>query len=78
MQIWVNGQVRTAPEGLTVDALLQELDIRSEHVAVEVNLDIVDRREFGRRALLDGDRVEILSFIGGGSDLSSSPCTRRA
>jgi thiamine biosynthesis protein ThiS len=36
-------------------------------VAVELNLEILDRATFGQRQLKEGDRVEILSFIGGGS-----------
>ena len=53
--------------GLTVAGLLQELDIRSDRVAVELNLTILDRSEFDGRNLQEGDRVEIISFIGGGT-----------
>ena len=47
--------------------LLRELDIRTERVAVELNLEILDRKEFELRGLKEGDRLEILSFIGGGA-----------
>jgi thiamine biosynthesis protein ThiS len=47
--------------------LLRELAIKTERVAVELNLEILDRKEFDQRLLKQGDRVEILSFIGGGS-----------
>ena len=66
MQIRVNGEVRMCAVGTTVAGLLEELQIRSDRVAVEVNQEIVERQDFGRRSLLDGDQVEILSFIGGG------------
>ncbi len=66
MQIQVNGVQRTAPNGLTIAGLLRELEVRPERVAVELNLEIVDRQEFERRTLQEGDRVEIISFIGGG------------
>lgn len=66
LQIHVNGQVRDCPSGSTVGDLLRELDITSERVAVELNLEIVDRKDFELRGLRQGDRVEILSFIGGG------------
>jgi thiamine biosynthesis protein ThiS len=46
---------------------LQDLEIRTERVAVELNLEILDRTAFGQRLLKEGDRVEILSFIGGGT-----------
>ena len=67
MEIRVNGESRVTRSDATVADLLNELDIRSERVAVELNLEILDRSEFGQRRLTDGDRVEILSFIGGGS-----------
>jgi thiamine biosynthesis protein ThiS len=66
MHIHVNGEQRTLAAGLTVAGLLQELDIRSDRVAVELNLTILDRSEFDGRSLQEGDRVEIISFIGGG------------
>jgi sulfur carrier protein len=67
MQIQVNGERRDCRSGLTVGDLLRELDIKTERVAVELNLEIVDRKEFEFRDLKEGDRVEILSFIGGGA-----------
>lgn len=67
IQIHVNGQTRTWRNGATVADLLHELEIKAERVAVELNLEILDRATFDQRLLKDGDRVEILSFIGGGS-----------
>ena len=66
IQIHVNGEMRGWRSGGTVAELLQELAIKNERVAVELNLEILDRKDFGQRGLKDGDRVEILSFIGGG------------
>ena len=66
MQIVVNGERRDAAVGTTVGDLLRELEIRPDRVAVEVNLEILDRQEFARRGLREGDRVEIISFMGGG------------
>ena len=68
IHIQVNGELQTAPSGSTVAGLLQQLDIRSDRVAVEVNLHIVDRQNFERQSLQEGDRVEIISFIGGGAE----------
>jgi sulfur carrier protein len=68
LHIQVNGESRTTQAGATVADLLQELKVRPEQVAVEVNLQILDRGEFARRGLNEGDRVEIISFIGGGSE----------
>jgi sulfur carrier protein len=66
MQIQVNGERRDCRSGSTVGDLLRELDIKTERVAVELNLEILDRKVFESRGLKEGDRVEILSFIGGG------------
>jgi sulfur carrier protein len=67
IQIHVNGEARSWRGGATIADLLQDLDIRTERVAVELNLEILDRATFDQRPLKDGDRVEIMSFIGGGS-----------
>ncbi|HQR14441.1 MAG TPA: sulfur carrier protein ThiS [Nitrospira sp.] len=68
MTIQVNGESRGIGDGHTVAALLRELDIRADRVAVELNLEILDRKDFETRGLREGDRVEILSFIGGGAE----------
>lgn len=67
MIIYVNGESRGIGDGETVAALLHELEIRADRVAVELNLEILDRKDFETRGLREGDRVEILSFIGGGA-----------
>lgn len=66
MQIHVNGQMRMTTDGSTVGDLLREMEIRADRVAVEVNMEVLERQEFERRGLRDGDRVEIMGFIGGG------------
>ena len=68
IQIQVNGEQRGWLTDATVGDLLRELAIKTERVAVELNLEILDRKEFDQRRLKQGDRVEILSFIGGGSE----------
>ena len=69
MKIHINGEVREVFEGLPVIALLDELGVQKERVAVELNLDIVPKGRFADTILKDGDRVEIVSFVGGGSDM---------
>jgi sulfur carrier protein len=72
IQIQVNGEQRGSQAGATVGDLLRELGIKTERVAVELNLEILDRKEFDQRSLKQGDRVEILSFIGGGSSTETN------
>ena len=67
IKIHLNGEARTWRSDATVEDLLRALDIKTERVAVELNLEILDRAAFGQRQIKDGDRVEIMSFIGGGS-----------
>lgn len=72
IQIQVNGEPRGCRADATVGDLLRELAIKTERVAVELNLEILDCKEFDQRSLKQGDRVEILSFIGGGSSTDYS------
>jgi len=73
IHIHVNGEARTWRSGATVADLLQDLGIRIERVAVELNLEILDRTAFDQRQLKSGDRVEILGFIGGGTVAGIEP-----
>lgn len=66
MRITVNGDAREVRRGMTVAELLGELRIKDERVAVEVNLDVVRRPDRAARVLAEGDRVEVVSFVGGG------------
>ncbi len=76
VHIQVNGERRECRVGSTVGDVLRELEIKTERVAVELNLEILDRKEFDRRNLQEGDRLEILTFIGGGADRFSAPLAR--
>jgi sulfur carrier protein len=66
MRITVNGEEREVEEGLSVRGLLRLLSIKEARVAVEVNLDVIRRDKLDDRILLEGDKVEIVSFVGGG------------
>jgi thiazole synthase len=64
--ISVNGEVRSAPAGMRLAALLAELGLDARTVAVERNRVIVPRSTFAEVALQEGDRFEIVQFVGGG------------
>jgi thiamine biosynthesis protein ThiS len=68
MRIVLNGESREVPEACSVASLLAQLQLKDEGVAVEVNLNIIDRRAFAATCLQDGDRVELIGFIGGGKE----------
>ncbi len=66
MQVVVNGEARDVPEGTTVAALLALVGAPAAGVAVEVNQSVVRRAEHAARALAPGDRVEVVTLVGGG------------
>jgi sulfur carrier protein len=66
MTVTINGAPRTLPEGTTVAALVAELGFGEKKVAVEVNRELVVKREWDAAVLKDGDRVELVTFVGGG------------
>jgi thiazole synthase len=68
LQIHVNGEIRTTPRGTTVATLLATMGVDPARVAVEKNHDVVPRRTWAEAPIADGDRIEIVAFIGGGSD----------
>lgn len=66
MELWINGERQDVPSGLTVATLLLHLGLRAERVAVELNEVVIRKEQRSEKALAPGDRVEIVSFVGGG------------
>lgn len=66
MNIQVNGQGREVAIGSTIETLLGDLGVTQPHVAVEVNLKVVPRAQHRETTLSDGDRVEVVTLVGGG------------
>jgi thiamine biosynthesis protein ThiS len=66
MNLTVNGEDRSFGALGSLLDLVTELGLDARKVAVEHNLEIVPRSAYGRTALTDGDRIEIVHFIGGG------------
>lgn len=69
MQIVLNGQPRELaldPQTATVDGLIQLLEMKADRVAVEQNGEIVRRPVWAATNVRDGDRFEIVHFVGGG------------
>jgi thiamine biosynthesis protein ThiS len=62
----VNGRPREVPAPLSVAGLLAHLEVPTRGVAVEVNLQIVPRLRQAETNLADGDRVEVVTLVGGG------------
>ena len=66
MNLVLNGEATTAPDSVTVAAFLEGLGLPQKGVAVERNREIVPRSTFGSTILAEGDRIEIVQFVGGG------------
>lgn len=66
MTIHLNGEPRDTPDGTTIAALLEALDIRTKGVAVERNLEVIPRAQHAATVLVEGDRVEVVTLVGGG------------
>ncbi|MFZ5718401.1 MAG: sulfur carrier protein ThiS [Pseudomonadota bacterium] len=66
MHLTINGETRTFEDVPDVAALVAALGLDTKKVAVERNLEIVPRSAYGITALMDGDRIEIVQFVGGG------------
>lgn len=66
MILTVNGKAYKHKGKATVEALLQSMHIDSGRVAVMVNNDVVGRKKYSSARLVAGDRIEILTFAGGG------------
>jgi thiamine biosynthesis protein ThiS len=65
MEITLNGKPRQLAEPVTISGLLAALELPVEHVAVELNGELVERADFERR-LAERDRLEVVRFVGGG------------
>lgn len=66
MEVVLNGETRTVGEGATISSLLKELSLPAMRVAVERNREIVRKAEYDATKLAGGDRLEIVTFVGGG------------
>lgn len=66
MKLQINGDARDFPDGLTLAALVEQLGMKPDRVAVELNLEIVPRANWQSTQLKDGDKLEIVHFVGGG------------
>lgn len=66
MEIILNGQPHQVADGITVAELLAQLNLADKYVAVEVNLELVPRQLHSSHRLAAGDRLEIVTLVGGG------------
>ena len=66
MKIRLNGEEKETEEGATLPALIESLSLAPERIAVELNGEVIRRADWPRVKLNEGDRVEVVHFVGGG------------
>jgi sulfur carrier protein len=66
IDVIINGETRTVPDGTTVTALIADLGFGDRRVAVERNREVVPRAQHATTVLVAGDRLEVVTFVGGG------------
>jgi sulfur carrier protein len=68
LQIQLNGENHELAETCTLEELVRELSLTPQRVAIELNRSVVRRDQWAQTTLNEGDRVEIVHFVGGGSE----------
>ena len=66
MKLTINGEEKAFENVTTLSALIDQLGLKGDRVAVELNRDIVPRSNWNSTVLHDGDKLEIVHFVGGG------------
>ncbi len=66
MQLILNGEHHNVPDGTTVRELIKRLSLDTQPTAVEVNKSLIPRRRHDEHVLAEGDRVEVVTLVGGG------------
>ncbi len=70
MRVYINGESRELSGEVSLAALIEQLDLPAVRIAVELNRDVVRRSDWDSTVLRDEDRVEIVHFVGGGSEFN--------
>ena len=68
MHLFINGEGKKFEAPLSLAQLIEQLGMKGDRVAVELNREIVARADWARTELKDNDRLEIVHFVGGGSE----------
>ena len=67
MRVYVNGDIQELNDGLSLLELISLLELPQARIAVELNREVVRRKDWNETALKEMDRVEIVHFVGGGN-----------
>jgi sulfur carrier protein len=66
VKVSVNGEMKTVADGISLAQLVRELGLEKNPIAIELNRTVVPRDRHGETRLAEGDRLEIVTLVGGG------------
>ena len=66
MKVTINGDIREFKNNITLQSILEELNLESKVMAAAINMDIVKQDSWNNYIVKDGDKLELLDFVGGG------------
>ncbi len=66
IEVYVNGKPHTLPDGATIAFVVEHLKLRTDRIATEHNLKVVPKAQYAETKLASGDKLEIVTFVGGG------------
>lgn len=72
MRVQVNGEIRELPEKSTLGDLVRQLSLAPERLAIELNRQVMRRAAWAEAEMHEGDQIEIVHFVGGGSSAARS------
>jgi len=73
LQVYLNGESQELPETTSLAQLVEQLELVPQRIAIELNRVVVRRADWSSTTLRDGDRLEIVHFVGGGSSPERLP-----
>jgi len=66
MKVFINGETREIPNEVNLSELLKNLSLPSERIAIELNEEVVRKKDWENVRVADADKIEIIHFVGGG------------
>ena len=66
MKVVINGETKELEQNLNLRELLEKLDFPTERIAIELNKNVVRKKDWEDRTISDEDKIEIIHFVGGG------------
>lgn len=66
MKVFINGETREIESDLNLQELLEHFSLPGERIAIEVNREVVRKKDWAEIRVRDSDKIEIIHFVGGG------------